>query len=166
MPREGRRTAAAASVINAPRGFALLLFTLGAAYLVEATKLPTWSEVTVGAGMFPLLLGITLLVVSGVWLVLDVVQPRADTAVGDAFLPSRSALARQAMVLGALAVYVVALQPLGFVISTFLFVAALSIGLEPSRRISAVVVAIVLVVLAQVGLVYLLRMPLPTGPIG
>lgn len=167
MPRGERRgMTAPSSAITAPRVFALALLILGAAYLVEARKLPTWSEVTVGAGMFPELLGMALVAISAVWLVLDILQPRAETAAADELLPSRSAVVRQGMVLGALAVYVVALQPWGFLISTFLFVAGLSIALEPSRRISAVAVAIVLVAVAQVGLVYLLKMPLPTGPIG
>lgn len=148
----------------ADRAFAIALLLLGVAYFVEAMRLPVWKDQTVGAGLFPMLLGAGMLLVTGAVLGLGIID-RASMS-QEAFLPPRQVLVRQASVLAALAAYILALEPAGFIISTFAFVALLSVALDPSRRISAVATAVLLVALAQVLLVSLLKMPLPRGPIG
>lgn len=153
-------------MITADRVFAAGLFVLGGAYLVEAAKLPVWKDQTVGAGLFPMLLGAAMLVLTGASLTLDVLERGSAQHAREPFLPPRRALIRQASVLGALAMYVLALEPAGFIISTFLFITVLSIALDPARRISSVAVAVLLVALAQLLLVSLLKMPLPSGPFG
>lgn len=150
------------------RVFSAVLLVLGIAYLFESAKLPLWKGTTLGPGLFPILLGIAMVAIAGTLLAATLFRPAAvePAPSGSPFLPPRAAMGRQAWLLGTSAAYFLTLETLGFIISTFVFVAVLAIALEPARKISALLVAAFLVAASYAFLVTLLKMPLPSGLLG
>lgn len=146
--------------------YSLILLLVGAAYLFEASKLPLWKVTTLGSGLFPLILGVAMVAVSGLLLIWGRVRGNRETPPEEeSFLP-RSGIAGQARVIGSLAAYILVLERVGFLLATFAFLSILLVALEPRRKASSVAVAALLVACSYLFLVVLLRMQLPRGLLG
>ncbi|MFA9432504.1 tripartite tricarboxylate transporter TctB family protein [Egicoccus sp. AB-alg2] len=159
------------------RTIGLVVGVLATVYLVAAWRITAFSlgNVPVQSRAFPLGLGLALLTMS---LVL-VTRPSAATAADDDEdgdvpattpaearpIPHRTDDDRvevAVLLLGAVA-YVVAFVPLGFVVSTILYVVAMAWWFSQARLWVAFVVASVLAVGGQFAFAELLRVRLPGG---
>lgn len=148
------------------RGFSVLLLAIGVAFFFEAAKLPFWTRSTPGSGMFPTLASLALVAVSGLSLLGSFTARGERPAPSGGFWPRRDALRAQAYGLGALAAYILTLAPLGFVLSTFVFLSLCLLALEPKHRLRSIVLAGLVSAGAYFFLVVLLKMPLPSGLLG
>jgi len=143
---------------------ALALALLGGAAIHQAGKLPYGMVRNPGPGFVPWWTGLTLLGLS-LLLGLQALDARRARGPGRAGAPARAEWRRVAALLAALVLYVVALEPLGYPLSTFLLVLLV---LRPASR-RALVPALGLAVLAAGGSYALfavwLKVPLPPGPL-
>lgn len=148
------------------RGFHVVLLAIGAAFLFEAAKLPFWKGSTPGAGMFPTLASLMLVGVSAFSLIRTFALGDERPAPKGGFWPRREGLRSQAYGLGALVVYTLTLAPLGFLLSTFVFLSLLLVALAPRQRLRSIALAGVLSAGAYFFLAVLLKMSLPVGLLG
>jgi putative tricarboxylic transport membrane protein len=107
--------------------------------------------------------GLILVALSLILLVSRLLKGR-DGAVGEP-MPGGQALRRILIVLGALCLYVLILEPLGFLLTTFLFM-VLVLRLEPRSWLFIVPGAIGATLFFFVLFKVLLRVPLPSGLLG
>ena len=143
---------------------ALALALLGGAAIHQAGKLPYGMVRNPGPGFVPWWTGLTLLGLS-LLLGLQALDARRARGPGRAGAPARTHRRRVVALLAALALYVVALEPLGYPLSTFLLVLLM---LRPASR-RRLVPALGLALLAAGGSYALfavwLKVPLPPGPL-
>ena len=118
-----------------------------------------------GPGFLPFVTGL-LLVALSLALLISRLLNRRDTAgsIGEP-MPRGEAFRRILIVLGALCLYVVLLEPLGFPLTTFLFM-VLALRLEPRRWTFILPAAIVATAFFFFLFKVLLRVPLPPGILG
>lgn len=118
-----------------------------------------------GPGFLPLVTGLVLVAFSLILLISRFLK-RSDTAgpIGEP-MPGGQALKRILKVLGALFLYVLLLEPLGFLLTTFLFMVLL-LRLEPRSWLFIVPGAIGASLFFFVLFKVLLRVPLPQGILG
>lgn len=142
---------------------AALLLVAGAA-IRESARLPFGAVRNPGPGFLPWWAGLTLAGLALVLLTQALLARRAPGAEGPPDEGTRGKWTRVAGLLGALALYVVGLEPLGYPICTFLLVLLM---LGPTRR-AAIMPALALAAIAAGGSYLLfaawLRVPLPPGP--
>ena len=145
----------------------LIILGIGVFYLSKTAKLAIWKGKTLGPGFFPLLLGIALVALTVLLLVKATLAARDPSlSLPQRFFPSRSGLLKLLYLIGALAVYVLTLQPLGYLLSTLLFLFALFLAWDPKRPGLAVAVAVGTVLGSYVFFDLLLQVQLPKGLLG
>ena len=132
---------------------------LGVAACIFARRLPAQTGFGLGPAFLPFWTGI-LLAAFGLWLC---ARPTADAEVS---WPTSRGFARAAFGFVLLLLYALALQPLGYLISTAVFLVVGILLLEPVRRARALAVGI-----ASAAFLFLifrvwLRIPLPGGVLG
>ncbi len=149
----------------------LLLPVFSLLYLWQSYLLPS-GNVLIGARTFPLMVGGIMLVVSLI-LVWQQFRPVAagseETAVDDeididvenAFQDWQATL----VVIGAVFAFIVAFEPLGFVIAITLFLFGLSTFFSPKQWLSNLTVAVCFAVGAYVLFTQGLSVQLPNGPL-
>lgn len=106
-----------------------------------------------GPAAFPVMLAVVL----GCFCLLLLVRPR-----GEADWPPREAWLRKGAAIGAMIVYAVVLEPIGFLVASALLIAALVMIMAGSRR-QSVLIGIGTSVALYVLFDPLLGLPLPTG---
>ena len=145
----------------------VIILGIAVFYLSKTAKLAIWKGKTLGPGFFPLLLGIALVGLTLLLLVKATLAKR-DPSLShpQRFFPSRSGLLKLLYLIGALAVYVLTLQPLGYLLSTLLFLFALFLAWDPKRPGLAVAVAVGAVLCSYVFFDLLLQVQLPKGLLG
>ncbi len=149
------------------QGSSAIMALVAVVYLYEATRLPLWKGTTFGSGLFPLILGIVLLLVSLASLLKATAAKAAgDGAVASILLPPRAGARNLAWVAGSLGLYILVIDTLGFVITTFLFLSGLFIALEPERKARSVALAGGVVALTYCFFVLVFKMQLPRGLLG
>jgi|WetSurSiteA1Bulk_404760.scaffolds.fasta_scaffold115847_2 putative tricarboxylic transport membrane protein len=118
-----------------------------------------------GPGFLPFVTGLILvalsllLLVSRVWKAPGEADPKGEP------MPGGQALRRILIVLGALCLYALILEPLGFVLTAFLFMIVV-LRLEPRRWSFVMPAAIGTTVFFYILFKTLLRVPLPPGILG
>ena len=132
---------------------------LGVAACIFARRLPAQTGFGLGPAFLPFWTGIVL-AACGLWLC---VRPAVDAEVS---WPSSRGFARAASGFVLLLLYTLALQPVGYLISTALFLVITIFLLEPVRPSRAFVVGV-----ASAAFLFLifrvwLRLPLPGGVLG
>ena len=142
-----------------PRLSGLVVAGLGVAACILARNLPAQTGFGLGPAFLPFWTGIVL-TACGLWLC---ARPTLDPEVS---WPSLDALARASSGFVLLLLYALALQPLGYLISTAVFLVIAILLLEPVRPTRAFVVGI-----ASAAFLFLifrvwLRVPLPGGLLG
>jgi putative tricarboxylic transport membrane protein len=136
-----------------------ILFCLGGLhYGIRRSGIP-------GPGFLPFVTGLVLVALSLILLVSRLLQ-RKDTAASTVEpMPGGQALQRILIVLGALCLYVLILEPMGFMVTTLLFMMAL-LRLEPRKWMFILLVSISATAFFFVLFKVLLRVPLPAGVLG
>jgi hypothetical protein len=141
-----------------------VLTAFGVAAVVEASRLPFGSVTRPGAGFFPLCLAAALTLVAAAVLL---TTGRGPVAADTAPPPARArGLVRAAATLAALLVHALALETLGFGVSTFALVTFLFRAIEPHRWPVALGSAAATVVGCHVLFRIWLGVRLPAGPWG
>jgi putative tricarboxylic transport membrane protein len=137
----------------------LVVAGFGVVACVLARRLPAQTGFGLGPAFLPFWTGI-LLAACGLWL--------CARAVVDAEVtwPSARGFARAASVLVLLLLYLQALQPLGYLISTAVFLVITILLLEPLHLVRALVVGVASAALLLFIFRVWLRIPLPGGVLG
>jgi putative tricarboxylic transport membrane protein len=142
---------------------AVTLLTLAVAVLLEASKLPFGRVGSPQAGFFPLILAVFLAIFSLVFLAQAIGGHKAELRDSRG---GSTAWNKIVLAIGALAGFGLLFESLGYVISTFLFIAFLLRVVERQRW--SLVVAIAFFTSLATYLVFglLLNTPLPAGILG
>jgi putative tricarboxylic transport membrane protein len=147
---------------RAPQWAAAALTAFGVAATIEALKLPFGSVTRPGAGFFPLCLAGALTMVAASLLVRSL-RGCSDAAEDVA---SAGRWGRATATLGALLVYALLLEKIGFAVATVLLIAFLFRVVEPQRWPIALGGALATVVVCHVLFRVWLGVRLPIGPWG
>ncbi len=118
-----------------------------------------------GPGFLPFVTGLILVALSVTLLVARLLKRRDRAGSIGKPMPRGEAFRRILIVLGALCLYVVLLEPLGFLLTTVLFMIVI-LRLEPRRWTFILPVAVGATVFFFVLFKVLLRVPLPAGLLG
>jgi putative tricarboxylic transport membrane protein len=138
------------------------LCAIGVLIAVVARRLPYWHDYAPGPGFFPLWLGILLACTAAVELAIVLRRPSTETAPS-----SDPPLTRRAAWVGGLTVLAAVLvAPLGFVLATGVFVAAVSWALAPDRKFLNGLTTVLIPLVVWLVFVAWLGVPLPRGPLG
>ncbi len=136
-----------------------ILFCIGGlSYGIRRSGIP-------GPGFLPFVTGLILVALSVTLLVARLLKRRGSAGSIGEPMPGGLALSRILKVLGALCLYVLILEPLGFILTTFLFMVLL-LRLEPRSWLLIVPGAIGATLFFFVLFKVLLRVPLPSGLLG
>lgn len=143
---------------------AVILACVAAFIILEANSYDYMTGIGPGGGFFPLWLGIALLVLSGAMFVDATISEKAPLPAD--FFPDRGGFIRLAMILGAIALTVVLMKPLGFRLTMLGFLLLLLGALGRPSLLTTIVVAL----LGSFGVAYVfsewLRVTLPIGIFG
>ena len=147
------------AVIVIARASGLIVIGLGIAACILARRLPAQTGFGLGPAFLPFWTGIVL-VGCGLWL--------CARGIVDAEIswPSARGFARSVCGFVVLSAYALALQPLGYLISTAVFLVITALLLEPIRSIRALVFGAASAVLLSLIFRIWLRVPLPAGVLG
>jgi putative tricarboxylic transport membrane protein len=115
-----------------------------------------------GPGFLPFVTGLILVALSLILLVSRLLERKNSAAARVEPMPGGQALLRILIVLGALCLYVLILEPLGFMVTTFLFMIVL-LRLEPRRWMFILLLSIGATAFFFALFKVLLRVPLPSG---
>ena len=118
-----------------------------------------------GPGFLPFVTGIILVALSLILLISRFLDRGGRAGPKEEPMPGGLALSRILIVLGALCLYVLILEPLGFMVTTFLFMIVL-LRLEPRKWMFILLVSIGATAFFFVLFKVLLRVPLPAGVLG
>lgn len=118
-----------------------------------------------GPGFLPFVTGMILVALSLALLISGLMNRGGRAGSKEEPMPGGQALKRILKVLGALCLYVLLLEPLGFLLTTFLFMALL-LRLEPRNGFFILFGAIGATLFFFVLFKVLLRVPLPQGILG
>lgn len=141
---------------------AIVLFLFSILYLILTIKLPKYELVPVDADVVPLVLGITLLILS--IMLFFIKSTEADEEKQSPIIPEKKEDFIMILVVAILIfLYIFLLERLGFVLTTilFLFVTTLSLGYK--KHISNVIVSIVVPTVFYIVFDMLLDISLPSG---
>jgi putative tricarboxylic transport membrane protein len=142
---------------------AVTLLALALAALLEASKLPFGRLGSPQAGFFPLVLALLLAIISLVFLAQVIGGPKDESRAsrGESVTWNKIILA-----IGALVVFGLLFESLGYVISTFLFIAFLLRAVERQKWSLVVLVAFFTSLATYLVFGLLLNTPLPGGILG
>jgi putative tricarboxylic transport membrane protein len=148
---------------SADRVAAVALIVLAAWFVAIGRRFPYWRlETGPGSGFLPVWLGIALAVLAILLFV-----NAGGTASGDGrWLPDRAALRRLALILGASVVFVAAMDAVGMIVGTALFLVFVLRVVERYRWTTVLGVAAAAAAANYVVFTYWLRVPFPTGVLG
>jgi putative tricarboxylic transport membrane protein len=141
---------------------AVTLLGLALATLLEVSKLPFGRLNAPQAGFFPLILALLLAVCSLVLLAQSIGGPKEKSAASQ----GAAIWKKIVLALAALAVFGVLFESLGYIISTFLFIAFLLRAVERQKWSLVVVVAFLTSLTTYLVFGLLLNTPLPGGILG
>lgn len=148
---------------SADRVAAMALIVLAAWFVAIGRRFPYWHPTTgPGSGFLPVWLGIALAVLA----VLLFVNAGVTASEGGRWLPDLAALRRLALILGASVVFVVAMDAVGMIVGTALFLVFVLRVVERYRWTTVLGVAAAAAVANYVVFTYWLRVPFPTGVLG
>lgn len=146
----------------ADRVAAVALILLAAWFIAIGWRFPYWHPDTgPGSGFLPVWLGLALAVLA-VLLFLNA----GGTAPGRTWAPDLRALRRLVLILGASVVFVVAMDAVGMIMGTALFLVFVLRVVERYRWTTVVGVAVAAAAANYVVFTYWLRVPFPTGFLG
>ncbi len=139
-----------------------IILIIAAIYLFEASKLPIWKGTTLGPGLFPLILGMAMVAVHTL-LFFKATASKGNISVPEDMVPPRTGVITLILIIGSLVAYTLLLEFLGFILSTFAFLAVLFIALEPTKKWKSFALAGAVVAVIYALFVLVLRMQVPRG---
>jgi putative tricarboxylic transport membrane protein len=141
---------------------------VGGAFSVGALKYRFFKGGIPGAGFLPFLAGVMLMALSLVVLIsaIRVRRSNGGKASGDQFFPHPDSLKKVSVALGALLAYWIALEHLGFVITTFLFLVCLLRFIEPQKWVVTLSTALLATAFSYALFNLWLKVQLPKGILG
>jgi len=139
---------------------ALTLLALALAALFEASKLPFGRLSAPQPGFFPVILAVLLAIFSLVLIAQAIGETKEESVASPAAHATWKGIV---LALGALVVYGVLFESLGYVISTFLFIAFLMRAVDRQRWGLIAVVAFSTSLISYLLFGFLLETPLPQG---
>ena len=149
-------------------------FAFALAYLASAFSIPegSFSNAAVGPAALPVVIGAALAVASLTLAARGVLrgvpareEPETEEAEGLDDNPAQSP-ARFAVVAGLLLGYILLFLPLGYVVSTFLFLFGTTMYLDRGRPVRNVVYSLLFALIVYYVFTELLTVVLPAGPLG
>ena len=147
---------------SADRVAAVALILLAAWFVAIGRRFPYWHPDTgPGSGFLPVWLGLAL----GILAALLFLNAGGATP-GGTWAPDRVALRRLALILGASVVFVAAMDAVGMIVGTALFLVFVLRIVERYRWTTVVGVAVAAAAANYVVFTYWLRVPFPTGVLG
>jgi len=148
---------------SADRAAAVALILFAAWFVAIARRFPYWHPDTgPGSGFLPVWLGVAL---TGLAALLFVNAGR-QTPEGGNRVPDRAALRRLGLILGASIVFVAAMDAVGMITGTALFLVFVLRVVERHRWTTVLGVAVGAAVVNYLVFTYWLRVPFPTGFLG
>ncbi|MFC4354321.1 tripartite tricarboxylate transporter TctB family protein [Chryseomicrobium palamuruense] len=142
----------------------LLFFIIGVLFFTEALKISDSAYgSSVGPKIFPMGLGIALIALS-ILLIIESFKKKAEAKASEESLSSPQ-YKRFFIILGAAITYVVLLEPLGYLITTFAFLFVTFQTLERGKWLSSLIIAAAFSGVIYFGFVYILGGSLPGFPI-
>jgi len=118
-----------------------------------------------GPGFLPFVTGLILVALSLILLISSFLRKTGGATLAESLLPDRQALKRILRALGALCFYALAIERLGFAMTTFLFMVVI-LTLEPRRWTFILPAALGAAAFFFFLFKVLLRVPLPPGILG
>jgi len=138
-----------------------VLIALGSAILIHIQSYPLIPGQQYGPALFPGVIAVGL-VATGAVLVVRGVRQRSPLVVLDAWMRSPALATNFLAICGALVFYIVAAEPLGFIPTMVICLAALFLKFGV-RSLPAAVIAIIATLAIHLMFYKLLRVPLPWG---
>jgi len=146
--------------------FASLLLAAGVVYEVVAFKMPRGRVGYPGPGFYPVIVGAFLVLTAAACLIQALTAKPAGTPAVAPVEPtgeSRRQVARTWVLLAALVVYILALEPLGFPITMTAFLAASIWTFGYRKWLPVLLMAVALTVVSYLCFMVWLKVPLPMG---
>lgn len=137
---------------------------VGVTFCVAAKGLGLFANHIPGAGFFPFIMSIILVILS-IMVLISAIKKREEI-IKEAFSPEKESLKKVSFSLLALFGYVLALEYLGYLFTTFLFMIFLLRFIEPQRWINSVIVAFLTIASSYIIFVIFLNIRLPKGIFG
>lgn len=142
----------------------IVWMALGGLFVVGALQHGLMRKGVPGPGFLPFLSGLALIFVS-LFVLIPALGQRGKSVDGD-FFPEPSSLGKLLSALAALFAFGVALEYVGYLITTFLFMFFIARLIEPKGWWTTTLLAILTAVLSYLLFVVLLEVQLPKGPLG
>ncbi len=140
---------------------AVIFMLLGGFAMAEARRLPKYESFGPGGDFMPFWLGVILIVLATLLLVLALRSPAKVEA--ERLLPPRDGRIHIASIVASLCLYTFVMEYIGYLVSTFLFLAFLVAVLGKVSRQATVIVSAGGTLLFTAVFTWLLRIPLPRG---
>ncbi len=145
-------------------GIVILLF--GAITALLSLKLPLGTFRMAGTGMFPLFLGILLMILSGIFILRFFFEGKKEQAKKEASVESSESPVQLILFLGAMALATLLFNRLGYPLVSFLLMVALLRILGIKRWAQNILISVVTAVGSYFLFVKWLDIPMPKGWIG
>ena len=144
----------------------VIFLAFGVFMLVQARAVPHKITSDVGSGYVPAFIAICILVVAGAKLIITLVRKSPDD---DKKETSDSSMTGGIVTVGIMLVYMLAFEPVGFVLSSAVFLFAMMnwfANNENRKPVLFAIISVVLPVVVDALFVFVIKMPLPKGLIG
>jgi putative tricarboxylic transport membrane protein len=143
-----------------------VIFLFGGLTALLSLRMPIGTFRMAGSGMFPLCLGITLMILAGIFLLQILFREKPVPAKKESPQPSPGASVNVAVFIGAMILITLGFNPLGYPLSAFLLMAILlrSLGMKSWAR--NVPLSFATAVVCYLLFVQWLQIPLPKGWLG
>ena len=145
---------------------AFVLFLFGGITVTFSLKMPIGDFRAAGTGLFPLMLGILLVVLSGLFTAKCLYESKTIPVTTEREAESPVSTKQMALFLGATVLAVVGFNTLGFPLMSFLLMLLLLRSLGIKGWAFLVTVSLLTAASSYVLFVYFLKIPLPKGLVG
>jgi putative tricarboxylic transport membrane protein len=136
---------------------------IGVTFCLGALRYGLFVSGTPGSGLFPFIAGMALIVLSLMILVSSLKQEKPEVLQREPFFPKRDSWKKLSLTLFALLAYWIAVEYLGFLLTTFLFMIFLLRFIEPQRWVTVVATSFLTANLSNLFFQVWLRVQLPSG---
>jgi putative tricarboxylic transport membrane protein len=143
-----------------------VIFLFGGLTILLSLGMPIGTFRMAGPGMFPLCLGIALMILSGIFFLQTVFQEKAPAPKRDSSRSSPGAFLQVIVFLGAMVLITTLFNPLGYPVSAFLLMAILLRSLGMKRWAWNLPLSFGTAAVCYVLFVQWLKIPLPKGWLG
>lgn len=146
-------------------GSTLFLMALAASVIASGARLGfgAWHEP--GPGFLPVLFGILLGILAGIWFVMALIGRWADKT-ARRFFAERGGLRKFGLTAGGLVAYGLLLEPFGFPLTTLAFLIFLLRAIEPQGWRLTLTLSLVTMILCVLVFQVWLQVQFPEGPVG